>query len=127
MPRGRATRGGDGGAKPGGSGAWKTRGGTCLGGRLSRSVSPGESGPVSLSVVTAVITRLAFPLPLLGSRLDGTVASGGVDLGSAVLSTASTGLFDCVREPFWGVPGAVHLLYQRAQLNDPAGDVGRKR
>ena len=50
----------------GGSGAWKTRGETCLGGRLFRSVSPGESGPVALSVVSAAITRLASSRPLVG-------------------------------------------------------------
>ena len=50
-----------------GVGAWKTRAETCLGGRLSRSVSPGESGPVKLSVVSAATMSWAFPRPLVGS------------------------------------------------------------
>ena len=44
-----------------------TRGITCLGGRFPRFDIPGEFGPVSLSVVSAVMTHLLFPLPLVGS------------------------------------------------------------
>ena len=47
--------------------SWKTRGETCLRCRLSRSVSLGESGPVSLSLVSSAITRLAFSCSLVGS------------------------------------------------------------
>ena len=60
-------------------------------------------------------------------RLDGTVAGGGVDLYLAVLSTAFAGSRDDLREPFRGMPGAVHLLYMIAQLEDSVGDVARKR
>ena len=45
------------------------------------------------------------------ARLDGTVASGRVELDLAVTRTAFAGLFDVFREPFGGVPGAVHVLY----------------
>ena len=56
---GRCTIGGVGGVKTGGE--------TCLVCRLSRSVFLRESGPVSLSVVSAAITRLTFPRSLVGS------------------------------------------------------------
>ena len=66
---GSGDRGGNGSAIPGGSGAWKTGRETCIGGCLSLSVSPGESGPVSLSVASAATTRLAFARQLVGSSL----------------------------------------------------------
>ena len=60
----------------GGSEACKTRGVTCLGCRFALSDVPGGSGPVSLSVVSTVMTRLLFPLPLVGSsRWRGSRAS----------------------------------------------------
>ena len=60
------------------------------------------------------------------ARLDGPVAGGGVDLDSADPGTAFAGLLDGDREPFRGVPSAVHLLYQLAQLDEPVSDVDRK-
>ena len=76
---------------------------------------------------------LRLPSPACGffavarlARIDGTVAGGGVDLDSAGSVMGFAGLLDSGREPFRGVPSAVHLLYQLAQLDGPVSDVGRK-
>ena len=45
------------------------------------------------------------------ARLYGTVASGRIELDSAVTRTAFAVRSDFVREPFGGVPGAVRVLY----------------
>ena len=61
---------------------------------------------------------LCLPSPARGffavarpTRIDETVAGGGIDLNSASQGATFAGLVDGGGEPFRGASGAVHLLY----------------